>query len=183
MVIKEVAANRLQNWQSSSEALNTYTKLMASIILAEDSDDIKDALNSVAMKKGGYLVRQKSAFSATVTFYPGIAYGWETLKSNDGLPNTTGTYTGATLPIGVELAAGTNAKPVGAVGLFIQLLDLGAVLNYSLENDNDGVATNPEFGFEQVFSPGAYATFHITNNPITLGAGAKIGRASCRERV
>ncbi|MBC8756959.1 hypothetical protein H2O64_19970 [Kordia sp. YSTF-M3] len=170
-IVKEVASEGLNNFNSSSAAFNKYTKLMASIILAEDSDDIKEALDAVAMKTGGYMVKQQSYFSTTVTFYPGIEFGTERLKSN-GIEETDGTYIGANLPIGVEFAVGIDSKLIGSVGLFVQVLDLGAVLNYSLSNDNDDVATSPEFGFEQVLSPGAYITTHFKNNPITLGIGA-----------
>lgn len=169
-VVKEVATKDLRELESSNEALNTYANLMASVLLAEDSEDIKEALNSVANKKGSYLVRQQSHFSATVSFYPGAKFGWETLETS-GLPDTEGTYLGVTLPIGVEAAVGTNWKPIGAVGLFVQVLDLGAVLNYSLQNDNEEVSSSPDINFKQVLSPGAYLTIHFTNNPITLGLG------------
>jgi hypothetical protein len=170
VIFKEMAEKEFLELQSSSESLNKYSKLMASVILAENSEDIQEALDGVAMKTGGYLVKQHSYFSATVSFYPGIEYGQEQIEGTNGLSSSNGSYIGATLPIGIELALGTNWKPIATVGLFVQVLDLGAVLNYSLSNDN--VSTNPEFGFEQVLSPGAYLTLHLVNNPITLGAGA-----------
>lgn len=170
-ILKELASEGLNNFNSSSAAFNKYTKLMASIILAEDSNDIKEALDAVSMKTGGYMVKQQSYFSTTVSFYPGIEFGKERLK-NTGIEETNGTYIGANLPIGVEFAVGIDSKLIGSLGLFVQVLDLGAVLNYSLSNDNEDVATSPEFGFEQVLSPGAYLTTHFKNNPITLGIGA-----------
>lgn len=172
-IVEELASVGLANLDTTNEALNKYGKLMASIILAKDSNDIKDILDEVAMATGGYMVKQRSVFSTTVTFYPGIEYGWENVDQGNG-SDAKGTYIGATLPIGVEFAFGTNWQkfPLGAVGVFVQVLDLGAVLNYSLTNKNDDVETTPEYGFKQVLSPGAYATFHVTNTPITLGAGA-----------
>lgn len=165
----------------SSEKVNKYAKLMAGVILAEDSDDIKNLLNQAALKTGGYIIKQKSAFSASVTFYPGYEYGWESLsKSGQLFPGEVegqqlkaveGQYMGAALPIGIEFAVGTNLRPIGAVGIYAQLLDLGAMLNYSLTNQNDSVSTLPEVGFQQVFSPGTYFMIHFANNPITLGAG------------
>lgn len=173
IIVKDLAAEGLSNFNTSSAAFNKYTKLMASVILAEDSDDIKEALDAVAMKTGGYMVKQKSYFSTTVTFYPGIEYGTEQLK-NDGIQDTDGTYLGANLPIGVEFAWGLPKQPLGlgSVGIFVQVLDLGAVLNYSLSNDNDDVSTTQDFGFKEVLSPGAYLTLHVKNLPITLGLGA-----------
>ena len=171
IILQDLSQEGLLNLESSSEALNKYAKLMASVILAKDSDDIKEALDAVAMKTGGYLFKQHSYFSASITFYPGFEYGWERIEGINELPDTNGTYLGASLPIGLELAAGTNWRPIGAVGVFVQVLDLGAILNYSLSNDSSDVATNPEFGFKQVFSPGAYLTLHLANNPITFGAG------------
>lgn len=163
--------------QRNSEAINKYYKLMASIILAEDKDDIQEALEGAAMKRGGYLLRQKSAFSTSLTFYPGYEYGWEFLnappasQSDSISADLKGNYTGVTLPIGIELAMGTNWRPIGAMGLFLQVLDLGAVLNYSINNQSDSVSTLPVFGFQQLLSPGAYITIHLANNPITIGGG------------
>ena len=175
---KEITEQLLEKLKSSNEVLNKYAKLMASIILAEDSNDIKDALEGAAMKTGGYLVRQKSHFSTSVTFYPGFELGRESL-SNGGqkLPNSSetsvkGNYLGVALPIGIEAAAGLDWKAIGAIGVFLQVLDLGAVLNYSLNTSGeDSISTLPEFGFKQVLSPGAYLTIHFANNPITLGTG------------
>lgn len=172
-IVTELASVGLANLDTTNEALNKYGKLMASIILAKDSNDIKDILDEVAMSTGGYMVKQRSVFSTTVTFYPGIEYGWEHVDQGTG-SDAKGTYIGATLPIGVEFAFGTNWQkfPLGAVGVFVQVLDLGAVLNYSLTNKNDDVETTPEYGFKQVLSPGAYLTLHLKKLPITIGGGA-----------
>ncbi len=171
-IVKEIAEQDLADLQFTSEALNRYGALMASIILAESSEDVKNILSGVANKTGGYMVRQKSVFSATVSFYPGVTFGKEEVEIDGSGQNDNGTFFGASLPIGIEFAIGLDAKPIGAVGVMAQLLDLGAVLNYSLGNDNEDVGANPEFGFQQVFSPGLYLTLHPTNNPITLGLGA-----------
>ena len=152
----------------SIEAINKYGKLMANIILAEDKDDIKAALDEAAMKRGGYLVRQRSQFSATMTMLPGYEWGEERLDVA-GNEVGTGSYMGLSLPIGVEVAMGTNWKPIGAIGIFLQVLDLGAIMNYSVNNTNDSINTIPEITFAQVFSPGAAFTVHLANNPITLG--------------
>ncbi|MEP2935489.1 MAG: hypothetical protein ABJM06_07210 [Gilvibacter sp.] len=172
IISSEVASEKLQKLQTTSEAVNKYGKLMATIILAKSSDDIKQALESVANQTGGYIIKQKSYFSTTLSFYPGAAAGFESVKAS-GQESTSGAYASATLPIGVEWAVGTNWKPIGAVGLFVQVLDLGAVLNYSLNNDNAALNENPEIGFKQVLSPGGFITLHITNSPITIGLGAK----------
>lgn len=172
LIAKDIASNKLANLQSTSEAINKYGKLMATIILAETSEDIEKALESVANESGGYMMRQKSYFSTTLSFYPGAAAGIESTKVT-GQESTKGSFASATLPIGVEMAVGTNWKPIGAVGLFVQILDLGAVLNYSLSNDNEELSSNPDIGFKQVLSPGGFITLHITNSPITLGLGAK----------
>ncbi len=172
VIAKDIATYKLANLQSTSEAINKYGKLMAAIILADDSEDIEKALESVANQSGGYMMRQKSYFSTTLSFYPGAAAGLESAKVA-GQESTKGSFASVTLPIGIEMALGTNWKPIGAVGLFIQVLDLGAVLNYSLNNDNENLSSNPEIGFEQVLSPGGFITLHIANSPITLGLGAK----------
>ncbi len=170
IILKELASEFL-TLQKTSEAVHRYGNLMVNIVMAENSEDVENALEVAAMETGGYLVKQSSKFSATVSFFPGIEYGWEQIDSSNG-QDGNGSYIGATLPIGVEFAWGTGwKKTLGAVGIFVQVLDLGAVLNYSLKNDNDGLANRTDFGFKEVLSPGSFLVFHLKNVPISLGAG------------
>ena len=176
---KQIISELSLSLDNSTAAVNRYGKLMTNIILAEDSEDISNALEAAAMKTGGYLVRHNSSWSASVTFYPGVAAGREVLKGltfedESGKIEKHG-YIGVTLPIGIELSKGTNWKGIGAIGLFVQALDLGALLNYSINTPSPdssmSIANNPEIGFEQVLSPGVYLTLHLANSPITLGGG------------
>ncbi|MGB5819803.1 MAG: hypothetical protein WBG90_09990 [Saonia sp.] len=170
VMLKEMASGFL-TLQKTSEAVHRYGNLMVNIVMAENSEDIENALEVAAMETGGYLVKQNSKFSATVSFFPGIEYGWEQIDSSGG-QDGDGSFIGATLPIGVEFAWGTGWKStIGAVGVFVQVLDLGAVLNYSLENDNNGLANRTDFGFKEVLSPGSFLVAHLKNVPVSLGVG------------
>lgn len=168
-LLKETAMGIL-NLSATSEAVHKYGSLMVNIVMAEDSEDVENAIEAAAMETGGYLIKQNSKFSVTVSFFPGVEYGREEVDGEGGQKGN-GSFIGATLPIGVELAWGTNCKGIGAVGAFVQLLDLGAVLNYSLNNDNEQLANRNDFGFREVLSPGAYLMAHIKNAPIVLGGG------------
>ncbi len=176
IVLKETASEFL-SLERSGAAIHRYGNLMVNIVMAKDSKDVENALEVAAMETGGYLVKQRSRFSTTVSFFPGIQAGWEQLDGAD-VEEGNGSYLGATLPIGVELAWGTGwKKGIGAVGVFVQVLDLGAVLNYSLDNDNANLNNRTDFGFKEVLSPGSYLLLHAKNIPIVLGAGVSYAPA------
>jgi hypothetical protein len=154
--------------------INTYGRFVVNILTAKNSDDIEAILNEFAMGTGGYMVKQTSASAFTVTFLPGVAGGAELLQVRDPNGGTTyniGAFGGATLPIGIEYSIGIpNCKLLGAIGIYGQAADLGAVLNYRLTN-TDTVPVTPQIGFQQVLSPGAAFLMHFKNVPIVFGAG------------
>jgi hypothetical protein len=167
-----------------AEQFNTYGRFMVNVLTAENSADVKEAFEEAAMKTGSYMVKQSSKFSATLTFLPGFVVGRESPStSTGGLANSLiqpSTYTGASLPIGLEFAVGTGCKGIGAVGLYAQVADLGAVLSFRLRSSSvqdtigpDTVAVtniSPEIGFRQVLAPGLGVVCHVANAPITFGA-------------
>lgn len=168
-----------------AQQLNTYGRFMVNVLTAENSDDVKEAFEDAAMKTGSYMVKQTSKFSATVTFLPGFALGREYARmggSSQVAPAflQPATFTGMCLPIGMEFAVGTGSRGIGAVGLYAQVADLGAVMNFRLKqttvNDTVGADTlavtdiSPEIGFRQVLSPGLGVVCHVAKAPIAFGA-------------
>ena len=171
-----------------AEWVNTYGRFMVNVLTAETSADVQEAFEDAAMKTGSYMVKQTSVTSATLTFFPGYTFGREIAQApgNTGLGTSlpapsNASYMGATLPIGIELAIGIKSRVIGAAGLFLQMADLGAVLNYRLTATSDSLgpdsmevkystAISPEIGFRQVLSPGLAIVLHTAKAPIAFGA-------------
>lgn len=167
-----------------AEQFNTYGRFMVNVLTAETSDDVKEAFEDAAMKTGSYMVKQTSRTSLTVTFLPGFAVGREwasdAAQADASSLSPTATYMGMSLPIGLEFSFAPCK--IGTWGVYAQVLDLGAVMNFRLSQtpltDTTGVDTvtttsiSPEIGFRQVLSPGLALLYHVPKAPIVFGARA-----------
>lgn len=175
------AAEKLDSgeWlQEIAQYLNGYGRFIVNVLSAENSDEVKKAFDDAAMKTGSYMVKQTSKCALTVTFMPGAGGFYETLQPTadavaDGndLSTDEGSATiGAVLPIGMEFSLSVGKGKGGAVGIYGQVADLGAVLNYRLTG-SDSVSSSPNVTFRQVLSPGAYLVYHFPKIPLLVGGG------------
>lgn len=169
----EKAKSELLADNGFASKLNRYGRFVVDLLLANSSDDVESIMDEFAAGESAYLVKQTSKSAFTATFLPGIGGGIEFLdtKRKGTEWKAPGTYFGASLPIGVEYSWGVrNCKIIGAFGIYGQVADLGALLNFRL-TQTDTIEARPEVGFRQVFSPGLYVLLHGTKIPIVLGLG------------
>ena len=143
---------------------------------AATSDDVKDAIKAFASEAAGRDRKRTRDHGWVLGLqgYGGVALGLETAltsASNDPLDPVAGLF----LPVGFEVTF-----PSIAIGVFIQILDLGALgtarLSGSVDDDGNELGSSPELGFKQVVAPGAYLTWAVPQTPLSLGAG--VSRAS-----
>lgn len=169
-------------------ALNTFGDFMVATINAENSDEMKEVIKKYIAEPQSYIIKRNSLVSFSISAHPGYYFslenGSDEFKFRD---NNVKLNTGLTLPIGFELAwalkGGTNTLNNGrfvqrnaiesfngySLSLFAQLVDLGAILNFRLQ---DGEADLPEeVNFSQIFSPGLTFNVGLKNTPLTIGAG------------
>jgi|GEM_PF-6783465 len=156
--------------------LNKYGGFMVDMLEAENGDEVKSALDKVTLGVGGYRVKQSSHFSGMISLYPGVFGGWERVYLQEGRTDGESRVDGALgafLPIGVSLSAGTNCKSIPSIGVYLQIIDLGAALFYRLDAP-ENVSTVPAYTLDMLLSPGGYATFQIGRSPLTLGIGGNL---------
>ncbi len=168
-----------EEFAKAAEHINKYGKFMVDILYADSSQAVTQALTQL-IPRNQYHLKQNSRFSVSLVVYPGVRFGRERLvlsdeeKANLKDGEQTGRFISPTLPIGFEAAWGYSPakkkNPIGANGIFIHLIEAGALLNYRLSG-TDEVESNPDVNFQMVFSPGAYFTTHFKKTPITLGVG------------
>jgi hypothetical protein len=79
-------------------------------------------------------------------------------------------------PVGLDLSWGVGEA--SSVGLFVSLIDIGALVDFRTTTTETGAGTDktkinpePQVGFAQVVSPGAYLTYGISGTPLVLGGG------------
>lgn len=168
-------------------AFSKYGNFIEAVAKAETSDELSEIIKK-EITSFDYLKKRSSLSSLTLSAHPGVFAGVERLneKTND----KDKTLLGLTAPIGIEWtynirkwkSKSGSAKHLhymkndkvktlssATLGFFVQLVDIGAVVNYRL---NDSESELPEsITFKQVFSPGGAVHYGFRNSPITLGVG------------
>lgn len=165
----------------------TLVALASSLSEARDGEQVRRAFEAAASPVGGWQGKRYGESGGSIAAFPGIAFGFEHVLAKDGDPPGTGARAstlGASLPIGVEWqfrlkgAAGISAPKcflkVCGVGVFVPLVDLGAMLSYRLDG-SEHVDSEPNATVRQVFAPGGYLSLALTRAvPLNLLAGAQL---------
>lgn len=155
-----------------------YGTFMASVAEAENSDQVKGIIESIALPAGSSSIKRTSKENFSLNAYLGAAYGEE----YNGETNTKKNIAGISAPIGIAYSRGLSyrgkncncdRKELGSVSLFVSVIDLGAVTNFRL-NDSE-TEELPEIKLENLFAPGAYLVYGIPKWPLSIGAGAQYG--------
>lgn len=173
--------------------LQVYGSFMLNILAANKPEEVEAALDEL-IPKGQYQLKNTKTFAVSLSAFPGVMVGGETVKTYDqdkvsGAIQPGGKNKAVTsfsvapyLPIGFDFSFGYGNKDkvrngvvkkrYSSFSLGVQLIDLGAVLNYRISGSNDStVASDPEISWQQLLSPGAQAMLHLPNSPIVLGVG------------
>lgn len=168
-LVKEVGG--ISNDSTFSESLyklEAYSSFMAGVVKASDSDEIKDIIKKHAAPSTSYIQKRQYRCVFSFTGQPGYFLAVEKLKGTDQKPAFV---SGLSLPLGFDLSfkLSENSENATSINFFLQLLDIGAVLNFRI---SDGTSLLPDkINFEQVFSPGAAISFGLKNSPLTIGIG------------
>ncbi|MGQ2985285.1 hypothetical protein [Flavobacterium sp.] len=149
-----------------------YAGFIANALSADSKDDLMDALDTSANPVGSYRIKRNSTFNISINAYAG---GFAGLGPDDA------TIYGFTAPVGIYAGWGNIGKnsenPLKGVdgksfGLFLPLVDVGAVTAFRLQDDETEMA---DVSWGNVFAPGAYLTFGFGKCPISLNLGGQMG--------
>jgi hypothetical protein len=140
-----------------------YLSFAANLSSATTSEEVKDAINSVALPSGSYSLKQKSSWNISLNGY--VGYSWD---FNSGIYAR-----GVTAPVGFSISKGLSKNIGGAVTLFVSLIDVGAIVSYRLSN-NSTDDLKQEIRLESIVSPSAQLLIAIPKLPIAVGGGWKL---------
>lgn len=141
--------------------------LATALAQAKDGDEVAAVLEAYAEPVQGYRgKREKNKGYFVINAYLGASGGKE--WSNDEGAG----FLGVSAPIGMEL--GLAAGNGWSLGVFGQVLDLGALASFRMSASDDELDSEPEVGFAQVFSPGGYLVLGLPKVPVALGAGVNL---------
>ncbi len=169
-LVEEVRGGQL------SAPVTTFVALASSLSEAQDTDQMRRAFEAAASPVGGWQAKRQGIAGLGIAAYPGIGGSWEWLETHSGDPMNIGSRTralGLALPVGVELQTGWPRQCWIACGfgLFVPFLDLGTALSYRL-GGADEVNSEPNPSLRQIFAPGVFLTFSLTDTfPLSLLGG------------
>jgi hypothetical protein len=158
--------------------LMKMTALAAALADARSEQQVVAAFETAASPIGGWRGKAVGDVPVSVSAYPGIAGGYESVVGEDiGSGRRSSASIGASLPIGFEFVLApriTDARRrplVRSVGLTLAPIDLGAVLSYRFDT-GDPVTNEPQESLRQVFAPGIFLATGISSRwPLTMLTG------------
>lgn len=166
-ILNQFLANN-QNYLNIIITIEQYGNFMTDVINANNSDEVKDVIKKYAAPPSSFIQKREFQRTFSITGQPGY---FGSIEKFDGKDQDFKFVSGITLPMGFEMTfKNKHGKENSASwGVFAQLLDLGAVLNFRV---GDSTSTLPDkIEFEQLFSPGGSINYGFKNSPVTIGLG------------
>jgi hypothetical protein len=155
-----------------------YGTFIANVAKAENSDEVKAAIEAIALPVGSASIKKRTKSNISLNAYLGLSPG---LERNGDLDEFKFTF-GVSAPVGIAFNWGHGKylnkkcnceKEGGSSSLFLSVIDLGAVTNYRFE-DSD-TEELPEIKLKNIFAPGTYYVYGFPKAPVSIGAGAQLG--------
>lgn len=153
-----------------------YGVFMAGVAAANSSSEVKAVIESTALPAGSSILKSYASFNISVNGYLGAfcGYEWLTDKVPTGWPNSAG----ISAPVGVAFSTGfakeKAPKVIGALSLFVPLIDVGALASYRFGDST--ISTLPEITLGNIIAPGVFVVAgRLFNTPLSAGFGYQYG--------
>lgn len=143
-----------------------YFAFASNLASASNSDEIEQALESVALPSGSYSVKQKSAWNISLNGY--IGYAWDLDVKN--IKNLD--LRGICAPLGFSFSKGLGKKNGGALTIYTSIIDVGGLASDRLVNSMTDTLKQV-VTLESIFSPSVQIIFEVPRTPITICAGIR----------
>ena len=167
----------LDNSTQTSTNLLKYGTFMATIVQADNSDEVEQAIEAMALPAGSSRIKRESPFNVSLNSYVGGFMGEEIIEgaSNNGGINSFG----ATAVVGVSISEAHSFLFIPgdclffSTSVFMSLVDLGAITSYRATHDS--TQSIPTIQLKDIFSPGVFLSFGLDQTPISLNFGYQVG--------
>lgn len=152
-----------------------YGSFAANVAQAENSDEVEQAIESVALPVGSASIKKKTCFSIAVNAYLGGFYGNEYLAEK--MSSKWAPISGVYAPVGVTFSWGLNfdKKNYGSLSALINVVDIGAIASYRLQDDE--TEKLPEVTLQNIFAPGLGIVYGFPDFPLSAGWSYQFGPA------
>jgi len=164
----------LGNLASMRSVLLKYGTFMATIVQAQNSDDVESAIESFALPPGSYRTKRKNEYNIALNAYVGGFMGYEAVRGRDKQFFGSGFYAtnsyGLTAPVGVAASLSSGGWSFSG---FISLIDIGAVAAFRFSADSTN--QTPTIHLQDIISPGLLISVGIPGCPISVNFGVQMG--------
>lgn len=165
---------------SLTDALNNFVKyysFAANVVAAKNSDDVKNAIEAVALPAGSYSIKRESIFNLSLNGYIGGYIGGEYLPA---LKEKQLAFSyGVSAPVGIAFSWGKLPCPNSinhgnqSFTIFIPIIDVGAMAAFRAQNDSSSYSS--QVSLQNIISPGLYFYWGLGRCPMSIGLGGQLG--------
>jgi hypothetical protein len=166
-----------------------YGNFMANIIEADNSDEVKAAIEAAVLPVGSSSIKRETFSNISLNAFIGPMAGSEYLPALN--EDQWAIVIGVTAPVGVAFNWGNigngrrdnsmskeeqlkkSHKGGKSFSLFFPLIDVGALATFRIGDDSSHVAS--EVKLENIMAPGVYGYWGFGKVPVSVGFGAQIG--------
>jgi|GEM_PF-3150636 len=175
---QDLIANESKGFNVFLVKFERYGTLIANVASAENSDEVKAAIEASVLPVGSSRAKRYSNWSLTVNSFVGAFAGQAFYKEvNGGITENKSIATfGVTAPIGISINKGfiNGADSPSALGFMLQVIDLGALVNFYIkEGDGAALPEGSKIQLGDIIAPGAVFTYSIGDSPFTILAGVQ----------
>lgn len=163
------------------ESYMKYGTFMANIIEADNSEEVKAAIEAAVLPVGSSSIKRETDFNIAINAYIGGYGGAEIMQSK--ATQKTAFSAGVTAPVGIAFSWGklrtcqlekkANNPGGKSFTIFMPLIDVGTLASYRINDSETEIASTIEL--RNIVSPGLYFYWGFGKCPISIGAGAQIG--------
>jgi hypothetical protein len=151
-----------------SSSVLKYGTFMANIAQAENSDQVKEAIEATVLPPGSANIKKETCLSFGIQSYVGANMLDIPDRTNYARHNgKTGFYA----PVGLASNVGLfKKKPYAfSVGLFATAVDIGSLAQFRLNNTSGSIESDIALG--NILSPGLHGVLGLPAVPISVGVG------------
>ena len=155
-----------------------YATFMANIIEAQNSDEVKNAIEAAVLPVGSSSIKRETPFNISLNAYIG-GFGGKEFNTYD-IKASTGSIYGVTAPLGVAFSwghhltkmCGDKARGGKSHTLFVSLINVGNIAAYRIKDTS--TALTSEIKLKDIIAPGVSYYFGFGKVPISFGTGFEL---------
>lgn len=155
--------------------LVTYGNFIADVAMANSSEEVKTALENVALPPGSSWTKREDPVNVSLNAYFGAAVGRENLSNEDVGKIWPFNSISLTVPVGITFSAKIPKEMKGSWSLFFPIIDIGAISAYRINEPENRL---PVLSFQNIIAPGTHLFYNFSKSPFYIGAGWQYGPAA-----